>query len=434
MMNMLQKKDIIFDQHEYVGFKCIANAIYFDEDITKIYTKHLCSAIYQMIERRKYTDITLDFSKVTKPSYTPVLVAASRSIYYKSQGDISFSYVPPIDDKASKLFYNANWSHFFDAVNFPNYSLTKRGQHIPSIKFIDQKTVHNGIDIILENVLASIQLDRDNLTALEWALAELTENALTHSQTKCSSLLHAEVNANKKLVSLWLVDSGIGIPVSLRKANSGYTSDTDALADSIKEGVTSNPPYNQGNGLYGSYRMAIVSRGFFRIESNKAQLEYKLGNLNVKKSDVPFPGTLIECTVRLEDAVLGEALNFKGKKHKVSYDYVNKATQFCSTTQMPIIRIKEECASTRSRSEGESLKNKIINFSHYHEGKKVVLDFTDVSLISSSFADEAIGKIYAEFGFIDASQRLEFRNINDTIKQLIDRAILLRLQKKTTVD
>jgi hypothetical protein len=55
-----------------------------------------------------------------------------------------------------------------------------------------------------------------------------------------------------------------------------------------------------------------------------------------------------------------------------------------------------------------------------------VIDFADVPLVSSSFADEVLGKLFVELGPLTFMQRFEMRNVQTTVKQLVDKAIAQR--------
>jgi hypothetical protein len=59
----------------------------------------------------------------------------------------------------------------------------------------------------------------------------------------------------------------------------------------------------------------------------------------------------------------------------------------------------------------------------------LVLDFKDVSMVSSSFADETIGKRAARFGAIEFAQRFRLVNMTDRVQALLDRAIAIRLSE-----
>ncbi len=56
-----------------------------------------------------------------------------------------------------------------------------------------------------------------------------------------------------------------------------------------------------------------------------------------------------------------------------------------------------------------------------------MVELQDIALVSSSFADEVFGKLFAELGPIDFSRRIELRNVDPLVKNLIDRAIYQRM-------
>src|SRR6476620_6288661 len=50
-----------------------------------------------------------------------------------------------------------------------------------------------------------------------------------------------------------------------------------------------------------------------------------------------------------------------------------------------------------------------------------------IHLISSSFADEVFGKLFLELGPLDFSNKIELKNLDGTVKLLIDKAIIQRM-------
>ena len=59
--------------------------------------------------------------------------------------------------------------------------------------------------------------------------------------------------------------------------------------------------------------------------------------------------------------------------------------------------------------------------------KKISIDMKDVSIISSSFADEVFGKLVKEIGFLNFNQNFTITNITSTNHNLIDKAINQRI-------
>jgi hypothetical protein len=58
----------------------------------------------------------------------------------------------------------------------------------------------------------------------------------------------------------------------------------------------------------------------------------------------------------------------------------------------------------------------------------IAFDFTDVPLISSSFADEVFGKLFLEFGAMEFMRRCSFQGVDTTVMRLIDKAIAQRMR------
>jgi len=52
-------------------------------------------------------------------------------------------------------------------------------------------------------------------------------------------------------------------------------------------------------------------------------------------------------------------------------------------------------------------------------------------MISSSFADELVGKLVAHFGFAAFCQKILLRQINPTIQELINHSVMQRLAIST---
>ena len=57
---------------------------------------------------------------------------------------------------------------------------------------------------------------------------------------------------------------------------------------------------------------------------------------------------------------------------------------------------------------------------------RIVVDFSDVPLISSSFADEVFGKLFVELGALKFMGSLALRGMASTVSGFVDKAILQR--------
>ena len=94
-----------------------------------------------------------------------------------------------------------------------------------------------------------------------------------------------------------------------------------------------------------------------------------------------------------------------------------------------MVSLQEDCVGTGTRIAAQKFKNQIFN-AWNEEKKKVVLDFTGINVVSSSFADELIGKIVAEKGFIYFSHYFEIRNLSEFNISVINRSVEQRMAQK----
>ena len=75
------------------------------------------------------------------------------------------------------------------------------------------------------------------------------------------------------------------------------------------------------------------------------------------------------------------------------------------------------------------MHNKTINYLNVIPGH-IVLDFASIGLISASFADEFIGKMARNLGFIQFNNLIRIVNAEQSVATQIDRAVRKRLSER----
>ena len=91
-----------------------------------------------------------------------------------------------------------------------------------------------------------------------------------------------------------------------------------------------------------------------------------------------------------------------------------------------IVKLKEFGTSVGSRVLGKEVSN-MINFEK--EGE-VILDFNGVKMVTSSFADEVVGKNCAKLGLHNFFDKVQIVNTSEQIKLILKKAIIDRLVEK----
>lgn len=88
-----------------------------------------------------------------------------------------------------------------------------------------------------------------------------------------------------------------------------------------------------------------------------------------------------------------------------------------------IVKLKDFGTSLGSRVLGKEVSNMI----DFEKEDEVILDFEDVKMVTSSFADEVIGKNCARLGLHNFFKKVQIINTSEQIKLILKKAIIDRL-------
>lgn len=399
------------------------NKILFEGDFGEADLQASLAILHKLANGQKLKEIELDFTKSTK-AIAPEIVPLCAYVRSLSLDDVHIRFSPPEEKKLSRLFDNAGWSHLIDPTEFGASEYASKN-HSPAIVYNNGEEQHKAVDGILEILLQSIRdVTRNQFAALEWSINEITDNVLNHSESLIGGIVQVTSRRSGTMVEFVVCDAGLGIPRTLRSSHREIGSDTYALDRAIREGITRNSTTNMGNGLYGSYRIAQLSGGHFKIQSGYATLKYspKIG-MHIRQNKVPFNGTLISCSIDCSNPkLLEEALIFKGSPYKPSYTYFDKLDE---SENVKII-MSDETKAFGTRESSKPIRLKIENIIH-NSGAYIEVDMSGVALVSSSFADEVFGKLFASLGATTFMQRIKISKTERIVSQLIDRAISQRM-------
>lgn len=386
--------------------------------------------IDQVTLAKGFSEVILDFTDLTF-THPPAMLMIISHVIRKASDGIEFQVALPRDETLSRLFVNSNWAHLIEPKRF-DYSKFKRGNHLPTKRFTNAKEQADAVNEVAETLLTSLSgLTRNHLRAIEWSVNEITDNVLVHSDSGNGGLVQVMTQKTRKRVEFVVADAGIGVAQSLRAAHSSMESDVTALTKAIEEGVTRDKSLGQGNGLYGSYRIAVKSLGNFSVHANKATLYYadKAG-LHSKKEQTDFKGSVVVCGIDYSNPLLlEEALKFGGTSHtpvdtiELKYETENEGEI--------LFNLKQEADSLGSREAGRPIRQKLVSLWHVSNASRIVVDMSDIYLISSSFADEVFGKLFVEIGPVQFSSTFQLKSVDAMVRQIIDKAIMQRMLSPT---
>jgi hypothetical protein len=384
------------------------------------------AGLHHAVQTAGYRELVLDFSECTA-AFAPPMLALCAQVMRLRTAQIDVDIALPTNERLARLFENANWAHLVAPSRY-SASRFKGFTQVPAIQFRDSEEQQRAVNRIVNAILGGIRdLDRRELAALEWSVNEITDNVLNHARSKIGGLVQVSTfQRGRKRIEYIVADAGVGIPSTLREGHPELDSDAAALDQAIREGVTRDKSIGQGNGLFGSYEICSHSNGFFQVESGYGKLVFtEREGLHVSTEKIPYEGTLVVAEINFSvPHLLEEALRFGGEKYK-PVDFVE--LKYEKQGECSAFVMKTEAASFGSRPAGAPVRNKLANLARMCRGQRIQIDFADVPLVSSSFADEVFGKLFLELGPLTFMQIFEFRNVESTVKKLVDKAISQRM-------
>lgn len=394
------------------------------QDLRRVY-----AVLHETVNIRGYTEISLDFTRCSN-AQTSAMVPLCAHILSLRHNRIDFSVILPSDDRVRRVFINAGWANFMCPRQFDAPRRNTLNRQYPAVQYKTHEEQEELLNDILEKILEVVpNLNRSTFAAVEWALNEISDNVINHSQSCIGGILQINVfdrTANK--VEFTIADAGIGVPATLRQAKPEIQSDADALMQAVKSGVTRNASDFQGNGLYGTLEICRVSNGRFSLNAGNGFLLRSVdGVVTARNESVPFNGTSVDAIIDFsEPALLERALAIEGRIHN-PVDYIELKYEKEDLTSIPF-NLNEQSISYRSRPAGRPVFTKLENIINACPGQTIVVDFNGIAVVSSSFADEVFGKLFVSLGPMKFMQAIRMININSTVQALVDRAITQRMQ------
>jgi anti-sigma regulatory factor (Ser/Thr protein kinase) len=405
------------------------NVIRFSDRVNDKAVRDFVPTLYDVLNRGN-RQMVLDFRRCERAYADAVLPIICLLDHRRERGDTFEAWLPELPT-LRQLFLNANWAHYMDSAH-PKLDMETR-QHLAARRYGTHAEQQDAVNSVIDVVLRNMDLDRDAIAALEWSTNEITDNVLNHARSTHGGLVQVSTFRDEHKIKVVVADAGRGIPSAMRDAFPDLRDDAGAISEAVKSGVTSIPDSGQGNGLAGSLRIATYAEGSFKITSGRASLnvfrERPDSRYRTKKSRAPrgfhFPGTAVMIELSTDAAFdIGEALALNGAAHAPS-DIVE--VRYTSAGGDLILPLQGEGLGFGTRHAGVELRRKCRNLLNAEPEKRLVLDWAGVPLVSSSFADEGMGKLFVELGPTTFASRVAHINTEPLVRSLLDRAIMQRV-------
>lgn len=269
-----------------------------------------------------------------------------------------------------------------------------------------------------------IVCEKGVLEGFEWSINEVLDNVLQHSGKNYGYVM-GQVHTNSKHFVFCVYDTGQGIYNSLLQSTHKPKNPVQALKLAVKEGVTRDKKIGQGNGLWGLHQIVSDNTGKLNIISNSAC--FSLTNSKFKMFDsIPQLSYDNGCIV---DFQIDYSKEISISKALGGYEPVNLNMESLEDDLgMITIAMHSKESGVGTRKSGEKIRNEVINI-YKQSNKAITLDFAKINIVSSSFADELIGKLVTEFGFFGFNNIIKLKNMNLSVQAIVQRSVAQRMME-----
>jgi hypothetical protein len=328
----------------------------------------------------------------------------------------------PREPRLHTMFLQSLWAHYLDPTRFE--ANTQSMQQFVARRFTDSQEQQRVVNEFMRLVVGELNPPADVLAAFEWSINEITDNVLTHSASSRGGFAQILSIPNPPGILFCVADAGRGVLASMQEGYPELQSDSEALSSAVVAGVTRNATIGQGNGLAGTLRVASMSGGRFAVGSFRGR--YFVGNEGTGSVDgrPVFHGTMVTASMQLmSEFRIEEALSLSSRRYSQHsiLDYHDEEGG------VVVLRLARETEGVGSRPAGAFIRRKAIHLLTQESNEVLVLDWAGISVVSSSFADEALGKLFVELGPLAFGSRVKHRNLSSVNAALIDNAILQRV-------
>lgn len=235
-----------------------------------------------------------------------------------------------------------------------------------------------------------------------------------------------QIHPSHRRMAFCIFDPGQGIYNSLRNTTHSPRHPIDAITMAVKEGVTRDSKIGQGNGMWGLHNIVSENGGRLIITSNGAS--YFLKGAEIKTFG-KVPSLSRENGATTIDFQLDYGKGIELEKALGGHSPLNLRTiKLEDEMGVLVYQLGDKAAGTGTRKSGERIRNDLINLQN-ESGKVIELDFLGISVISSSFADELIGKLVSHYGFFGFNQIFRLSNMNNIVQAIVNRSVAQRMNE-----
>lgn len=259
---------------------------------------------------RPPSSVRLDLKRVTFIQPSAITLLATAVLRLRQQGS-EITIGRPDSDKVDSYL---NRIDFYELAGVAaDYPWVRRDS---SGRFREVVQVQSEIegDIVVQEVLEILRGNVPGMDAIydaiQYAFLEVVNNVFHHAHSPTHAVVCAQSYGRLGQVEIAVVDSGVGIPASLRgnpQLVDRFATDEAAIELAVKSRVTGRPTHNTGEGLFFSLEFIKRNGGKACIHSQRGALWVESGRTQSRPACL-WPGTWVAFRFRTDQPVSTKAV------------------------------------------------------------------------------------------------------------------------------
>ncbi len=308
-----------------------------------------------------------------------------------------------------------------------------RNEDIYRSEFLDRvwKFTSKDIDKIVSGIVHSLRthakLVKGVLPSIELCLNEVMDNVINHSLPSNEPVenavgyVMAQYHQDNRTVAFTIHDNGQGILKSFEGSKYSPANEDEAIQLAISRNITSGN--GAGRGLWMLSQLIKDNCGLLEISTGKTRVTFD----HIKDNESSEPviskiatsisgGTTIDFRITVDKEINVENALFG----YIPTDLWEEDHELNENTL--VFEIAKESQGTGTRYAANRLRNVIRN-AFEQSGKKILIDFDSTSIVTSSYADELLGKMIEEVGFVKYMTYFSITNVSPINEMMINEAL-----------
>jgi hypothetical protein len=366
---------------------------------------------------RGFTDIKIISSEVR--AFPNACVPIAGIIDYYAKNGINFTF------QISESCYLNNCG-FITPYEMPANDIESLENPFDKIfRYNESSQVASLTQAYIDTLSHFTQCNQGVVDGIIWCINEVMDNVLVHGECEYGFIM-SQFHPHTNRIAFCVFDSGIGIYNSLKNSKHHPRNSLDAISLSVQEGVGDGK--GQGNGLYGLQKIVEDNGGNLTITSGPSSLMMLRNGDRNTFTYLPYLGRLRQGTTVDFQLDIKKNINLQQAFSSIGgFDAFDiRIDDMMQENNLLLYDVFDNCTGTATREAGLLLRNDVFNLLQ-RSNCPIIIDFSKVSSVSSSFIDEFISKLFVQLGVVLFNQSVRIKGMNNTIKYLCDRSSYMRI-------